>query len=288
MATKKAASAKKSKPTTAKQTTTKVTTVKAVAADKRPKKSNVSAFGQGRSPLLGACIAEFIGTFILASAAVLTKGEPLYVGFTMLAVVLIVGTLSGAHINPISTVGAWATRKISNLRAIGYLVAQFLGATLALVGMTAFIGAAPKAEGQAAMYAQSTELFKITPVADDKVWYVFFAEMLGALIFALAVSSAMRERRNRAAQAFTVGFGFMVALIIAGVAAGFAQTSGVINPALAITERAVDWTDIKLWSVLIYIVSPIIGGVVGFFLFDVLRGENDGGDDHLLKDSYEV
>ncbi len=288
MATKKAASAKKS-TTKPKQSTTKVTTVKAVAADKKSRKVT-SRFGKGRSPLLGACIAEFIGTFILASVAVLTKGEPLYVGFALIAVVLLVGTLSGSHVNPLVTVGAWATRKINSPRALGYLIAQFLGAALALVVMTAFIGAAPQPDNsQASMFAQQTvDLFKVQPVDDAKVWYVFFSEMLAATIFGFAFSSAMREKRDRAARAFTVGFGYLVALIVASVLASYAATSGVVNPATAITVSAVDWTNVKLWSVLIYIVSPIIGGVVGFFLFDVLRDENDGGDDHLLKDEYRA
>lgn len=290
MATKKAASAKKS-TTKAKQSTTKakVTTVKAAAASKKTTRV-ASGFGKGRSPLLGACIAEFIGAFILASVAVLTKGEPLYVGFALIAVVLLIGTLSGSHVNPLVTVGAWATRKINSSRAVGYLIAQVLGAALALVVMTAFIGAAPQPDAsQNAMFAQqATELFKVAAVDDAKVWYVFFSEMLAATVFGFAFSSALREKRNRAARAFTIGFGYLTALILASVLASYAATSGIVNPALALTVGAIDWTNIKLWSILIYAVAPIIGGVVGFFLFDVLRDENDGGDDHLLKDEYVV
>lgn len=288
MATKKAAS-KKSNTSTAKQTSTKVTTVKAVAAAKTPKKTNRNIFGKGRSPLLGAFIAEFIGMFILATAAVLTKGEPLYVGFTLVAVVLAIGTLSGSHVNPLVTAGAWATRKISGARALGYVAAQLLGATLSLVVMTAFIGAAAADSEQTSMFARQTaELFTVQPVDDAKVWYVFFAEMLGATIFGFVVSSAMREKRDRVAQAIGMGFGFFVAVMIASVAASYAGTSGIVNPAIAITVGAIDWTEIELWTILIYFVSPVIGGVIGFFLFDVLRGENDGGDDHLVKDSFET
>lgn len=288
MATKKAASAKKSS-TKPKQTTTKVTTVKAVAADKKVKRVTAS-FSKGRSPLLNACIAEFIGAFILASVAVLTKGEPLYVGFALIAIVLLVGTLSGSHVNPLVTIGAWATRKINSARAGGYLVAQVLGAALALVVMTAFIGAAPQPEAsQNAMFAQqATELFKVAPVDDAKVWYVFFAEMLAAAIFGFAFSSAMRERSNRAARAFTVGFGYLVALIIASVLASYAATSGVVNPAVALTVGAIDWSDIKLWSLLIYLVAPVIGGVAGFFLFDMLRDESEDAQAHLLQDEYRA
>ncbi|MBH1980740.1 aquaporin [Candidatus Saccharibacteria bacterium] len=290
MATKKTASAKKSSTTAAKQTKTKVTTVKAVAADATPKvpsrKLQSKGLLQGRSVILGAFIAEFIGTFILASVAVHSQGQPLYVGFALIAIVLTVGTLSGSHVNPLVTVGAWATRKITGLRALGYVISQVLGALLAFVVASTYANAAPEVSQQAQMLGQqSVALFSANPVPDGKEFYVFFAELLGATIFGLAVSSAIRERRNRAAQAFTVGLGLFTALVISGVAASYIGGSSVLNPAIAFTLQAVqfnssDW----LWPVLIYIVSPLIGGTIGFFLYDVLRGESDGGDDKLIDD----
>ncbi len=289
MATKKAASAKKSATTPAKQTKTKVTTVKAVAADATPKApSRKAAPGlfQGRSVLLGAFIAEFIGTFVLAAVAVLSQGQPLSVGFALVAIVLTIGALSGSHVNPLITVGAWATRKISGKRALGYIVAQVLGALLAFVVASAYTSAAPQPDQQSAMFGQqAVSIFKASPIPDGKEFYVFFAEMLGAVIFGLAVSSAIREKRNRAAQAFTVGFGLLTALMISGVLASYIGGSAVLNPAIAFTVSAVSLTSqLELWAVLSYIVSPIIGGTIGFFLYDVLRGESDGGDDKLVKD----
>lgn len=288
MATKKTASAKKSSSTAAKQTKTKVTTVKAVAADATPKVSSRKSAGllQGRSVLLGAFIAEFIGTFILAAVAVLSQGQPLSVGFALVAIVLTIGALSGSHVNPLITVGAWATRKISGKRALGYIFAQVLGALLAFVVASAYTDAAPKVDQQAAMYGQqAVKIFTAQPIPAGKEFYIFFAEMLGAAIFGLAVSSAIREKRNRAAQAFTVGFGLLTALLVSGVLASYVGGSTVVNPALAFTLGAVSLTSqLELWAVLTYIVAPIIGGTIGFFLYDVLRGESDGGDDKLVKD----
>lgn len=290
MATKKAASAKKSvKPTAAKQTKTKVTTVKAVAADTTPTApaAKNTKLLQGRSVILGAFIAEFIGTFILASVAVHSQGQPLYVGFALIAIVLTIGTFSGSHVNPLITVGAWATRKITGLRALGYIVSQVLGALLAYVVASAYTSAAPEVSQQAQMLGQSAvKLFEANPVPSGKEFYVFFAEMLGAAIFGLAVSSAIREKRNRAAQALTVGLGLFVALVVAGVSASYIGGTAVLNPAIAFTVQAVSFTSSNwLWPVLIYIVSPLIGGTIGFFLYDVLRGESDGGDDKLVKDT---
>lgn len=299
MATKKATSAKKSRTTTTKKPVTKVTTVTAdpttpVRPTKAAKAAAVTTKGrailQGRSPLLGAYIGEFIGTFILATAALIVSGNALLVGFVLVALVLVIGAVSGSHVNPLITVGAWVTRKISGKRALGYIGAQVLGAMLALVVMTAFSSAAPTpdaAEQNMMMMQQTPQLFQIEPVTGETkgLWYVFFAELLGAAIFGFVVSSAMRERRERAAQAFTVGLGLFAALTVAGGAASFATLQVVVNPALALSMQALAWPVQDIWSILVYIVAPILGGVAGFFLYDLVRSQNVASDDTLLQDT---
>jgi aquaporin Z len=283
MATKKAGStAKKTtkKSSAAKPSTTKVTTVKAVETPRTTAAATATGAGTAtstrydRTAVLTALVAEFIGTFLLTAAYVITKGEPLYLGFTLIVIVLLVGTLSGSHVNPIHTVGAWVTRKMTSLRALGYLVAQVLGAIAALGLLTAFIGGAPHsdANSQAAMLgqaAQTPELFKVAELAGGKEWYVFFSELVGALIFSLAVATALREKRDRVASAFTAGFGLFVAALFAGVAASYVSANAIINPAIAIA--AVDWSKINFMTVAVYVIAPLIGGVLGFALSDGIR-----------------
>jgi len=271
MATKSAASAAKKKPAAKKPAATKVTTVKAVESRPATSVSN-SKKASFNLPLAAAMIAEFIGTFLLAAVALLTQGNPLYVGFALVGIVLAVGTMSGAHVNPLVTVGAWATRRISGMRALLYLLAQVLGALAALGIMSAFIGGAPKVAPEAAMYGQqASTLFEVAKLVDGKEWYLFFAELLGASVLGFAVANALRENKERIATAFTVGLGLFSALVIASVAAGYVGGNAVVNPALAFTLSAIDWSDFKWWSVAIYIVAPLIGGIAGFFLHDTLK-----------------
>lgn len=286
MATRKASStAKKTKksPTASKSTTTAtVTTVKAV--DAKPAEATTASSTKGglknltfsNSVALTALIAEFIGTFMLTAVFILMKGEPLYLGFTLIAIVLIIGTLSGAHINPLNTVGAWVTRKMTSLQAVGYLVAQILGATAALGLLTAFISGAPQPEAneQAAMLGQQAAqqtLFTIADITSGKEWFVFFAELTGATVLAYAIATALREKRDRAAAALTAGFGLFVAALIAGVTASYVGANAVINPAIALTVGAIDWGKINFMTVSIYMIAPLIGGVIGFALSDALR-----------------
>lgn len=273
MATKKAAPAvkKSTAKTSVKSTkTTKTSTVKAVAA---VKPSSLFSSPLKRAPFIGALVAEFIGTFLLAAAVITGQGQPIIVLFAIAGIVLLVGTLSGAHLNPAMSIGAWVTRKISGLRAVGYIVAQFLGALAALGLLNAFIGGA--AQSTAAGYPATT-LFQAATIPVGKEWYVFFAELVGTLILGFAVATALRIKGDRLASAFTVGLGIFAALLFAASAASYVGGSAIINPAVALSLQALKF---EMWPLAIYVLAPIVGGVIGFILQDLLRVESDGGKD---------
>ena len=92
-------------------------------------------------------VAEFIGTFSLvffgcgsAVIAGITGSGPSGIGllgisvafgFALVAMVYAIGGISGCHINPAVTIGFLTAGKIEVKDAIGYMVAQFLGAIVA-------------------------------------------------------------------------------------------------------------------------------------------------------------
>lgn len=272
MATKKTAttskkSTKKSTPV-AKKTTTKVTTVKAASA----KAAGAKKFSFSRSPLLGASVAEFIGTFLLAGVILAASGQPLFVLFGLLAIVLTVGGLSGAHLNPALTIGALATRRINVTRAASYIVAQVLGALMALVVMNAFVQAAPAVTAEAAAFGQAApEVFKAAAIAEGKEWVVLAAELLGAVILAFAVAAGLRLGRGSVAHALTYAGGLYVAILVAGTGAQYVGASAVMNPAVAASLQALKF---ELWPLMVYVLTPLVGGVLGFALNDLVQAES--------------
>lgn len=277
MATKKAGSTAKKKttsqvkstPAAKPQTTTKVTTVKAASAETTTVAK--ARFGN-RTFVASALIGEFIGTFLLTVVFMGTKGDPLYLGLALTGIVLMVGTLSGAHLNPAVTVGAWVTRKITTLRGLGYLVAQVLGGTLAFAALSVFINSTPKVDPQqAAMMGQSVpQLFKVATLTDKNQWFVFFIELIAATIFAFAVAGARREVTDRTAKAFAIGLGLLVAGVFGTIAAGYVSANTVFNPAIALAVQAVDWTKLNWVALAAYLIAPLLGGVLGFALRDLL------------------
>jgi aquaporin Z len=273
MATKKASVTNKKAPakkTSAAATKTTVKTVPATAK-KQTLGQHLETSLMSRS-LWRALTAEFIGTFLLAAVIIAGQGQPIFVLFGVVGIVLLIGSLSGAHINPAVTIGAWATRRIGWLRALGYIFVQFLGAAVAYFAFSAFLGGATQPTAEQEMYGQTAAaLFKAADVTAlaGKEWFVFFAEVLGTTILAFAVASALRAKETLNA-AFTVGLGIFVALMIGITLTGYVSASSIINPAVALSLQAFSGT----WAYIIYILGPVVGGVLGFLLHDMLRGRN--------------
>lgn len=279
MATKKPAastrkSAKKPAPS-AKKTTTKVTTVKAASTPAASARTTTRSarFKFSRAPLLAASVAEFIGTFLLASVILAASNQALAVLFGAAAIVITVGVMSGAHLNPALTIGALATRRITLIRALCYVVAQVLGALLALVALDAFIGASPEVSEQAQQFGQAAPtLFSAPAIASGSEWVVLAAELLGSVILAFAVAAGLRHGRGTANHAFAYAGGLFVALFIAGTAAGYVGATAILNPAVAASLQALKF---ELWPILVYVVTPLVGAVLGFALNDLVDAESD-------------
>jgi aquaporin Z len=281
MATKKAATtnkkatAKKSAAVTSTKTTkTTVTTAPNVAVTTNKLAGHIASATRSTA-LWRALGAELVGTFLLAGVVIAGQGQPIFVLFAVIGIVLILGAISGAYVNPAMTIGALVTRRIGWLRAIGYIIAQCIGAALAYVVLSAFISGAAPANPQAQAYGQAAPaLFAAADIAKlaGKEWFIFFSELTGAAILGLAYASATRRAvRGSLTGSFTIGLGIFTALMIAVSAASYVGATAVINPAVAIALHAYSWANIMPFA--IYALAPTIGGVLGFVIYDLLRGK---------------
>src|SRR5690606_26108960 len=133
----------------------RVTTVKAVESGNAPAAvRQLKGFGLLRMPIMTAAMAEFIGAFLLGVTILIVRNEPFYLFIGLIGIFMMIGGLSGAHVNPAVTIGAWVTRRINKIRAISYIAAQFLGAMLAYVVMSAFVNQS-ELSAEAASFGQT-------------------------------------------------------------------------------------------------------------------------------------
>lgn len=239
--------------------------------------------------IIGAIIAEIIGTGLVTAIA-LTLGlyNPLYMIFGYIGITAAVFKLSGAHLNPIITAGMMASRRVSAIRGVLYFIAQILGAWFAFMIVTAFYNVGI-ASGN--IDAASTILPALTPASElystaedfgGYFWAITMLEFIGAIIIAFFYARALDYKRGVYTFAAIVGSGiflaFLFAVIISGTYLGVQDNVFIMNPAsslmyglLPASAEGFDALMSALMPMIVtYVIFPVLGGIVGFYLSDIL------------------
>lgn len=217
---------------------------------------------------LGGLFSELVGTFTVAATALAIatlsgNSNPLFTGIVIMAAYLVFMRLSRSHVNPAVTLGLLSIRKISAIKAVGYIIAQVLGGMLAYVVVSQFVHTAPV---DAAMGQSAPSLYHITMNSAEH-WRPFWAEALGTLMVGLGVGAAFLNRKSEGETSFTVGVMYVVGVILGALA-----SVGVLNPAVAIAVGAYDFANSSMiwWNLLQFAVGPILGAVAGMWLYKLL------------------
>ena len=77
-------------------------------------------------------LAEFAGTLFLVLVILTTKGDALAVAAALGISIMVIGKMSGGHLNPAVTVAMAVGKKMNNNDVMPYVVAQVLGGLVAL------------------------------------------------------------------------------------------------------------------------------------------------------------
>lgn len=247
-----------------------------------------------KSPRIwGALAGELIGTMFI-TILLLTLGiyQPLYVFFGVIGVTLAVFSLSGAHLNPALTAGMMATRRVSAIRGILYMVTQVVGAWLGLIIVNAF-----RMAGET-----KVDLPALTAVETSNLWKLFAVEFLGVFTLAFFFNRAQeyKSRRNAFTYAAIIGGGMVLAVLFAIVmlmSSNFFKISNnfILNPAVAIMYQIFPTSAENFGTliskvgleILVFILAPIVASVLAFFIGDIattLAGEDECENHHHGKD----
>jgi glycerol uptake facilitator protein len=251
---------------------------------------------------LGEMIGEFFGTGVLilfgdgcvATFALYTKlgagglatpfaNEWIVIilgwGLAVMLGIYTAGAISGAHINPAVTLGLAATGRHPWGKVLPYWLAQVLGAFVA-GGILWFVyqGALQATIGSGSVNLTIGGVFYTSPKAFVGTFGAFGDEFLGTALLLFLILTIV-DARNQPVQAnlnpLIIGF------LIVAIGASFGLNTGyAINPARDFGPR--------LWIALfsgfesfsehnyyfwIPIVGPLLGGVVGAFIYDFTLGK---------------
>ena len=77
-------------------------------------------------------LAELIGTAVFLTIILKSGGDKYVIVAGLLAAILLMGDVSGGHFNPAVSIMQLVRGQLSPMNTIGYVIAQLLGALLAI------------------------------------------------------------------------------------------------------------------------------------------------------------
>jgi aquaporin Z len=212
-----------------------------------------------------AYLAELLGTFLffaiglssvqavgaLGDAAPLLVVVPFAFGLGLLAAIFAFGHLSGGHFNPAVTVAMVIDGRTTPTDAVGYIVAQVIGA-IAAAGLVLVL------------WSQEAVAGTITaPGSGFGDMQALALEGVLTAIFLLVILASTKHASSLAALAIPLT---LVAIHL--VAVPFTGSS--VNPARSIGPALVGGDLSSLW---IYLVAPIIGAIVAALVYRAVNTE---------------
>ena len=211
--------------------------------------------------------AEFIGTFVLvffacgtaavtgctaeANAAYLITA--LAFGLVIVAMAYSIGNVSGCHINPAVSIAMVCSGKMSISDFIGYVIAQFLGG-IAGAGVLAALTGKQYGLGTNGLY-------------DGSVWKSIIIEIILTCVFVMAILGVTSKKEYSRVAGLVIGLSLTLVHLL-----GIFFTGTSVNPARSFGPALFMGGD-ALKCVWVFIVAPLIGGIVAAFLYNFLDSE---------------
>jgi aquaporin Z len=177
-------------------------------------------------------------------------------GLTVMAVILFMGGVSGAHLNPVVSIAFALRRDFPWRRCLGYVLAQLSGATLACLFLLAALG-------------DRGRLGATLPGPGIDAWQAFLIELaLTAGLVSTILGTASTAQNVGAFSALAVGGYITLAGLWSSPISGASM-----NPARSFAPDLVRWNFASYW---VYIAGPLVGAIVAVGFAYALRGP--GGD----------
>ncbi len=211
-------------------------------------------------------VAEFLGTFglvFIGAGAVLVNGITggavgligiaLAHGLVLMCMIYSLANVSGAHFNPAITIALALNKRIGGVKALGYVISQLLGASVAGFLLLFLFPAATSAQ----LYGWPLSVPMGFGIALEAVLTFF----LVSAVYGTAVSK----------KATPGVYGFAIGLVLAfDILVGGTQTGGAMNPARAFGPAIAS----GVWGPqVIYWIGPVIGALVASLIYEYLLSE---------------
>ena len=216
-------------------------------------------------------VAEFIGTAVLVifgCGTAMTVGcdaaagsgyllTALAFGLVIVAMAYSIGNVSGCHINPAVSMGMLVAGKMSFKDFIGYVVAQFVGATAGALFLKVLFDMTPVTD--------KTGAYGSNALAGDHVGISFVIELVLTFVFVFAILGVTSKKENDATAGLVIGLTLTLVHIL-GI--GFTGTS--VNPARSFGPALIAGGS-ALSELPVFIIAPLVGGALAAIVFKLFE-----------------
>jgi aquaporin Z len=224
--------------------------------------------------------AEFLGTallvFFAVGVATLMFGfgfdggsfaagvvaTALSFGLVLLALAYALGPISGAHVNPAVTLGAFLSGRIEAMEAVGYWISQFAGGIAGALLLWAMFKASPVYS--TARQGLGADGYGASSAIHISAWGAFLAEGVLTALFVFVILEVTSATAHAATAGMVIGLTLTVVHLI-----GIPITGTSVNPARALGPAIiVGGTAIR--QVWLFVVAPLAGAVVAALIHRIL------------------
>lgn len=215
--------------------------------------------------LVKKAVAEFIGTLVLVLVAcgvasvtgckfpqVGYLATALAFGLVIVAMAYSIGNVSGCHINPAVSIAMLVSGRMTIKEFFAYVIAQFTGA-IAGAGILAYFVGSTDSLGQNGLF-------------NEDIVKSLVVEAVLTFIFVLAILGVTSRKDNSNVAGLVIGLSLVLVHLI-----GIPFTGTSVNPARSLGPALLAGGD-ALANVWVFIVAPLVGGVLAAFVYKFLDG----------------
>lgn len=216
---------------------------------------------------VGVATLSFGFGFAGSSTSAGVVATALAFGLVLLVLAYALGPISGCHINPAVTMGFLVARRIELREAVGYWIAQVVGA---IVGALVLWGVVNSSSAYRDAMGLGTNGFGKQSMIGLNTGGAFLAEVVLTFLFVFTVLSVTRKA---AASPLMAGVAIGLALTTVHLV-GIPLTGTSVNPARSIGP-ALFVGGVALSQLWLFILAPLVGGAVAALAHEYLFPAKD-------------